>query len=1166
MKNLCTIVSVLVCMTFSATAQHKYAVLITGDYAAKEPEIPLANQWNQGQGRGPLGMMEFWNDTYLMWEMLQAKGYSRENIFVLFANGEDFVSENPRYQPPAGVTVTDAAATKRNVTNLFTDLRYGTNGVPRITEDDFLFVWIFDHGGSSGETSSYFCLINGENMTDTEFAALVNPLPSYRKAFWMQQCHSGGFADELSATNTVFISACKAYQQAWQADDMTKYGAPVIENEYYNGSKCTHGEFNFHMISVTNQESPGGLNHYDDTLYSTGDLNVDGFISMTEAHQWNLEHNSRTTEAGLYPASFCEDPVCDDVSHIGGKTTFDYPTLLSDGLTGSETHRGIIGVSKDLHVANGQSLTFTGKSDVTLCNAAKIIVDAGGSLVIDGEVNFHGLNDNSLEIHGDIVQNTGSSLNFYDMQVFADAPVFSITGASFINTEVKYKPQNSSSLQAYSSVGDVSIRNCQFYNPMKSNAIVIENSRNFDVYGNTVSASDRNGIYVYRCGNVTSGKVINRKIRNNEIFGCNGGGLVMYASTGDVLMNSIHGNGVGVKLLNRCNVLNFKGNCSASVATQTQHIHDNVSCEIYMTSNCNPNLMRYNSIHKENAGNVPFMYYDNTVAFGEPQQSERGNIDVRWNEWGDNFNPDMHLHSTSTMVGYDYLPYWSFSDCSNETSPDKRLLAMADSLSDAEDYPAAKSVYMQVVNDYPGTVSAETALKALLPLESLANGDYEALKQYYSNDSTIASDEVLAGLSSYLSNRCNESTGNYAEAIAWYEDVITNPETSYCDSVFAIIDLGDLYLEMEENGIRAIGKLSQFIPESRGEHVTHTEEILSMIPANTMREPQLPFWIDIVTSQPEGYVADADGNVEISTAEGLAWLISTVNGLNGCQPDNFDGRTVKLTADIMLNATEPRLFTPIGRRETPFMGVFDGSNYSIEGLFVNYNVYDFDTTFLFDMGMFGYIRHATVRDVNADHGYIAHNRSGPDGWYQACLVGFSDSLSLVEDCIVKMAACVTNGSALVGMNRNSTVRNCAYAVDWFSVRIGENGAGLVMRNLSEGGYADAEVVNCYFYGGVLGSYSEDNEAGIVCFNETAPVNNGKKAVVRNCHAELLTEMFCWHGAVGGIVANNSEGSLVEYCYADLRMANVELFGINNGEVSGCIDYVPKGGRIIFRIA
>ena len=59
MKNLCAIVSVLVCIAISVSAQNKYAVLITSNYAAKEPEIPLANQWNQGQGRGPLGMMEF---------------------------------------------------------------------------------------------------------------------------------------------------------------------------------------------------------------------------------------------------------------------------------------------------------------------------------------------------------------------------------------------------------------------------------------------------------------------------------------------------------------------------------------------------------------------------------------------------------------------------------------------------------------------------------------------------------------------------------------------------------------------------------------------------------------------------------------------------------------------------------------------------------------------------------------------------------------------------------------------------------------------------------------------------------------------------------------------------------------------------------------------------
>ena len=54
---------------------------------------------------------------------------------------------------------------------------------------------------------------------------------------------------------------------------------------------------------------------------------------------------------------------------------------------------------------------------------------------------------------------------------------------------------------------------------------------------------------------------------------------------------------------------------------------------------------------------------------------------------------------------------------------------------------------------------------------------------------------------------------------------------------------------------------------------------------------EYPLWIDSVTVQPNGFVMDAIGNVEISTPEGLAWLISAANGLNGCEPDNFDGRT-----------------------------------------------------------------------------------------------------------------------------------------------------------------------------------------------------------------------------------------------------------------------------------
>ncbi len=74
-----------------ANAQEKYAVLITGDYAATG--IPTNEQWNQGQDRGGNGFDEFWNDTFLMWEMLQEKGYSPENIYVLFADGNDYLSD-----------------------------------------------------------------------------------------------------------------------------------------------------------------------------------------------------------------------------------------------------------------------------------------------------------------------------------------------------------------------------------------------------------------------------------------------------------------------------------------------------------------------------------------------------------------------------------------------------------------------------------------------------------------------------------------------------------------------------------------------------------------------------------------------------------------------------------------------------------------------------------------------------------------------------------------------------------------------------------------------------------------------------------------------------------------------------------------------------------------
>lgn len=69
-----------------------------------------------------------------------------------------------------------------------------------------------------------------------------------------------------------------------------------------------------------------------------------------------------------------------------------------------------------------------------------------------------------------------------------------------------------------------------------------------------------------------------------------------------------------------------------------------------------------------------------------------------------------------------------------------------------------------------------------------------------------------------------------------------------------------------------------------------------------------PLWTEIITTQPEGYVVEDNGDVNISTAEGLAWLISTVNGLNSCTSDNFDGCAVSLINDINLKRLKQNVF------------------------------------------------------------------------------------------------------------------------------------------------------------------------------------------------------------------------------------------------------------------
>lgn len=272
-----------------------------------------------------------------------------------------------------------------------------------------------------------------------------------------------------------------------------------------------------------------------------------------------------------------------------------------------------------------------------------------------------------------------------------------------------------------------------------------------------------------------------------------------------------------------------------------------------------------------------------------------------------------------------------------------------------------------------------------------------------------------------------------------------------------------------------------------------------------------PYWTEIVTSQPEGYVVDANGDVEISSAEGLAWLISVVNGLNGCVADNFEGRKVELMSDVDLSGAD---WIPIGDifsdSTLAFKGLFDGKGHTIRNLFIHDNTYTKHY-----LGLFGYLFHAEVRGLSLYKGRVI------GGSCCGGIAGWSDNGSLVDNCVVNLKAGADFYlGGVVGHNRNSTVRNCCYINDVLGGWDFYSG-GIAGWNEANG--QDAVIENCYYDSKIEASLNTEYNGGIVGLNEVS--DNGGIAMVRNCYAEL-------HGLYkveGGILGRNL-GGVVSYCY------------------------------------
>ena len=586
----------------------------------------------------------------------------------------------------------------------------------------------------------------------------------------------------------------------------------------------------------------------------------------------------------------------------------------------------------NLRIDNGSTLTIADNAVIT-AKRGNCIIEVFGDIRIGENVTFQTENGATLQV---------KIMNQRD---------FAVTDCNFIGSSLWLDNAFTDARASWSSGPSASVENCNFNSSNDcSFALKIVNYSQINLSSNTVNGIDLlgnrhyiDGVLVHNSGMAGLNSLISR----NTIKGCTGTGLTLFGSVADIRKNEITKCGTGVKLLNGSTVNNFTGNCAASSAGQTQYIHDNDNYEVFVHRGSMPQTFRFNCITSSETADWFFAYDDNGV--GEKGLNYR--IDLEYNNWGNYTNNQISnrfqlITNTNNVATFDFLPKWGFGECiSNYDELAQQLSKDADSLLGGGDYSSAKQSYKEIVAMYPNTNSALNAMKKLLVIEGGSGENYAGLQQYYESDTTIQGSETLAALAGLLANKCDELLEQYDEAIAWYESIIENDSASFNDRVFAAIDLGYLYLQMEANGEKgARGKLSQFIPKSVESFAEQTDYALRHLKAESekpksSRELPEQYWVDIVTEQPAGYLVDANGDVHLYSAEALAWLVSTVNGLNGQEADDFNGKKVALEANVDMSAA---LWTAIAQGtnyyDAPnpdrlkFCGTFDGNGFVISGV------------------------------------------------------------------------------------------------------------------------------------------------------------------------------------------------------------------------------------------
>ncbi len=766
------------------------------------------------------------------------------------------------------------------INNTFSNL---ADPVLGLKAEDQLFVFVSADGNYNAFlNASEFNIpvINSNNITHYTSSQLVNDvrfIGCAQMIFVFQVRYSGHFKTALlqdvpnsscknriiqTATDTLVSARMEYYINGGNCGEFTFYLAAAARGyymyDYIHPMKwgCRVGDYLFNDPAI----QWGSIGHPPDYNPDNGDPTSIGYLGVTKG---NADGYTQFIEAFNY--ANCMDSwsdygysnplwffILNDKPQYGIDKGFTVDDLFCmNGIagntsTGTGTQQvlarsyllgGNLNVHSNMDIQENASITIgVDNADIDVDQYSTFQVGSGFTLK-GGSSNTNGLNILNPNNPLNLQKNLFSSINLMN---YGSLTIGSVPASNPLPTF--------NNCYSLASIGDVLIENSDFNNstvylgddPSSSHTATVDNChfatgttaidnlavthlKNYSITNNVFYG----GLYaigLYYDGS-SSG---NNLVQNNQISNCMAGGLFIYQSSSSLDMNHIHdihntwaaGNGVSI-MDNNSNV-SMTGSQSAQDHAHTQEIIDCDGLEIYATNNCLPYYMKYNAIIDEDRQEGdPLLFYDN-----KPTNQK---FDVTYNCWGQHFDPSQDLHANS---GY-FKPYptWCPSGGGIQTGPDADMYNTAINYVDSSNFSEAMNLFQLLVVTYPKSLYAQASMKAMFETEFYAGNDFSDLKMFYLTNDSILADTSLTQLGDFLANECDIQMQNYGSAISWYENRIQN-STDPNDSVFAIIDLGDLYTIMDTTGNKPIfiGSMPQYRPKSKAQYVAYRDSLIFLLP------------------------------------------------------------------------------------------------------------------------------------------------------------------------------------------------------------------------------------------------------------------------------------------------------------------------------------------------